>query len=68
MTDNKWLLSNVFPSSMDSITFGGGAKRSVLGLGSLNVSGLLKLKDMLLVDGFKANMISINQLVTKIYS
>ena len=62
MTGNKWLLSNVLPFSLDFVTFGDGAKGSVLGLESFNVSGLPKLKDVLLVDGLKANLISISQL------
>ena len=59
---NKRLLSNILPSSLDYVTFGDGAKESVLGSGSLNVPDFPKLKDVLLVDGFKANMISISQL------
>ena len=62
MTGNKWLLSNVLPFSLDFVTFGDGAKGSVLGLGSFNVHGLPKLKDVLRVDGLKANLISISQL------
>ena len=59
MTSNKWLLSNVLPSSLDSITFGDGAKGRVLGSRSLNVPSLPKLRDVLLVDELKANMVSI---------
>ena len=62
MTGNKWLLSHVLPSNLDFVTFGDGVKGSVLGSGSLNVPGLPKLRDVLLVDGLKANLISINQL------
>ena len=47
---------------MDSETFGDNVKGSVLGLGSLNVLGLPKLRDVLFVGGLKANLISINQL------
>ena len=62
MTGNKWLLSNILPSSLDSIKFGDDAKGSVLGSSFLNVPSLPKLRDVLLVDGLKANMININQL------
>ena len=59
MTGNKWLLFNVLPSSLDSVTFRDGAKGSVLGLGSLNAPGLPKLRDVLF-DGLKANFINIS--------
>ena len=62
MTSNKWLLSNILPSSLDSITFGDDAKGSVLGSSFLNIPSLPKLRDVLLVVGLKANMININQL------
>ena len=54
MTGNKWLLSNVLPFSLDLVTFKDGAKESVLGSGSLNVPGLPKVKDVLLVDGLES--------------
>ena len=62
MIGNKWLLSDVQLSSLDSVTFRGGTKGSVLGSGSLNVPGLPKLRDVILVNGLKANLISISQL------
>ena len=62
MTGNKWLLSNVLPSSPNFVTFRDCAKGSVLGSGSLNVPGFPNLRDVLLVDRQKANLISINQL------
>ena len=60
MTGNKRLLSNVLPSSLDSVTFRDSSKGSILRLGSLNVLGLPKLRDVLLIDGLKANLISIS--------
>ena len=65
MTGEKWLQSNFLPSSLDSVTFGDDVKGSVQGLGSLNVPGLPKLRDFLLVDGLKANLINISQLSDK---
>ena len=62
MTGNKRLLSNVLLSSLDLVTFGDGAKRRFLRLGSLNVPNLKKLRDVLFVDGLKANLIHISQL------
>ena len=61
MIGNKHLLSNILPYSLDYVTFGDGSKGSVLGLGYLNIQGFPKLRDVQLVDGLKANMISINQ-------
>ena len=55
-------ISNVLLSGLDSETFWDNAKGSVLGLGSLKVLGLPKLRDVLLVSGLKANLISISQL------
>ena len=60
MTGNKQLLSNILPSSLDLVTFIDGSKASILRLGSLNVLGLPKLRDVLLIDGLKANLISIS--------
>ena len=62
MTGNKWLLSNILPSSLDFVTFGDDAKGSVLGSGSLNIPRFPKLMDVLLVDGLKANLIRISEL------
>ena len=62
MTSNNWLLFVVLPSSLDYVIFRDNAKGSVQGLGSVNVPGLTKLRDILLVDGLKANLISIGQL------
>ena len=62
MIGEKWMQSNFLPSSLDSVTFGDDVKGSVQGLGSLNVPGFPKLRDFLLVDGLKANLISISQL------
>ena len=60
MKSNKMRLSNVLPSSLDSVTFEDGAKGSVLGSRSLNVPGLPNLRDVLIVDGLKSNLINIS--------
>ena len=62
MTVNKHFLINIRPSSLNSTTFGDNAKSSNLGSGSPNIPELFKLRDVLLVDGLKVNLISINQL------
>ena len=61
MTSNKQLLSNILPYSLDSITFRDVAKGSVLWSRSLNVPGFQNLRDVLLINGLKAKLISINQ-------
>ena len=44
------------------MSFGDGMKRRVLGKGTLNNDGLLRLNSVLHVKGLKANLISISQL------
>ena len=41
----------------------GGVSANVVGKGTLNVLGLLKLTDVWLVEGLKTNLISISQLI-----
>ena len=47
MIGNKCLLTNILPFSLDFVTFGDDAKRSVLGSGSLNILGMPKLRDVI---------------------
>ncbi|XP_019179845.1 PREDICTED: uncharacterized protein LOC109175043 [Ipomoea nil] len=44
------------------VTFGDGVKGKITGIGTLNVTGLPRLKQVLLVEGLHANLISISQL------
>ena len=44
------------------VTFGDGVTANVPGKGNLCVPGLLKLTNVWLVEGLKANLISISQL------
>ncbi|CAA0832638.1 Unknown protein, partial [Striga hermonthica] len=62
MTGLKSNLTNIMHVSSSSVTFGDGAKNKVLGIGCLNVPGLPKLKNVLLVQNLKANLLSISQL------
>ncbi|XP_057808607.1 uncharacterized protein LOC131023081 [Salvia miltiorrhiza] len=62
MTGTKALLSDFVPTSGGKVTFGGGAKGTILGKGVLNVTDFPKLKDVYLVEGLKANLFSISQL------
>ena len=47
------------------VSFGDGRERHVLGKGTLFVNGLSKLKSVLHVEGLKANLLSISQLLIK---
>ena len=62
MTDNKELLSNLQPCGLDQVTFGDGVRATVFGCGLLQVQGMPKLDNVLLVDGLKSNLIIICQL------
>ena len=55
-------LTNLQPCSLEFVTFGDGAKGTVLGCGSLKIPCMPKLENVLLVNGLKENFISINQL------
>ncbi|XP_075504392.1 uncharacterized protein LOC142541819 [Primulina tabacum] len=44
------------------VTYGGGAKRKIVGKGTLNIEGLPKLHNVLHVEGLNSNLISISQL------
>ncbi|CAA0813882.1 Unknown protein, partial [Striga hermonthica] len=62
MTGLRSNLTNIMPGPSSSVTFGDGAKNKVLGVGCLDVPGLPKLKNVLLVQNLKANLLSISQL------
>ena len=62
MAGNKEFLTNLQLCSLESVTFGDSAKGTVLGSGSLKIPGMPKLYNVLLVNGLKVNLISINQL------
>ncbi|XP_024019817.1 uncharacterized protein LOC112091153 [Morus notabilis] len=62
MTGERSLLKNFKSLTDGHVTFGDGVKGRVLGRGTLDVDGLPKLKNVLLVKGLKANLISISQL------
>ncbi|XP_031091039.1 uncharacterized protein LOC115996034 [Ipomoea triloba] len=61
MTGSKEFLKNVIPYT-GQVTFGDGIKGDIMGIGILNVAGLPSLSKVLLVQGLKANLSSINQL------
>ncbi|CAM8887225.1 unnamed protein product [Rhodiola kirilowii] len=63
MTGNSEFLTNIEEHKGSSnVTFGDGVEGRVLGKGILNVQGLPRLKEVFLVKGLQANLISISQL------
>ncbi|CAM8981207.1 unnamed protein product [Rhodiola kirilowii] len=63
MTDNPEFLTNVEEfKGKSNVTFGDGVEGAVPGRGVLNVPGIPRLKEVLLVKGLQANLISISQL------
>ncbi|CAM8966101.1 unnamed protein product [Rhodiola kirilowii] len=63
MTGNSEFLTNIEECKGSSnVTFGDGVESKVIGKGILNVQGLPRLKEVLLVKGLQANLISISQL------
>ena len=62
MTGNKEFLTYLKPCNLGSMTFDDGAKGIVFGNGLLKVLGMPKLDNVLLANGLKINLISINQL------
>ena len=62
MTGNANILTNFKSWKCGVVTFGDGMTGNILGKGTLNIEGLPKLKNVLLVDRLKANLISISQI------
>ncbi|XP_019160052.1 PREDICTED: uncharacterized protein LOC109156663 [Ipomoea nil] len=61
MTGDAKYLNNI-KGSTGEVTFGDSVKGKITGTGTLNVTGLPKLPQVLLVEGLHANLISISQL------
>ena len=62
MTGNAGILTHFKSLKCGVVTFGDGMTGNILGKCTLNIEGLPKLKSVLLVDGLKANLISISQI------
>ncbi|XP_019157178.1 PREDICTED: uncharacterized protein LOC109153768 [Ipomoea nil] len=62
MTGNPENLENIQYKNEGYVTFGDGGKGKIVANGTLNVQGLPKLTKVFLVQGLKANLISISQL------
>lgn len=61
MTGNSKFL-NIVQSSSGLVTFGDGQREKIIGKDTLNIPGLPHLDNVLLVQGLRANLISISQL------
>ena len=62
MMGNKHILTDLQPSSQDSVIFGDGAKGRVVGTGSLIILEMSKRKNVLLFEGLAMNLINVSQL------
>ena len=62
MTGNRKYLTDYHVVAESHVSFGDGEKWRVLGKGTLNANGLLRLKNVLHVEGLKVNLMSISQL------
>ena len=56
---NNYFLTDLQPSSQDRVIFCDCGKGRVLGSGSLKITSLTKLKNLLLVEGLAINLISV---------
>jgi hypothetical protein len=68
MTGNKSFFETLVMEEGGNVTFGDGSKKKVIGKGTISVPGLPSLSNALLVDGLKANLISISHLSDERYS
>ncbi|KAI3462099.1 hypothetical protein Pfo_018762 [Paulownia fortunei] len=62
MTSNKSNLSNFQSIEKGRVTFEDGVSGQIVSKGTLDVKGLPRLKNVLLIEGLKTNLISIGQL------
>ncbi|XP_062103534.1 uncharacterized protein LOC133814611 [Humulus lupulus] len=62
MTDDANILTNFKSLKCGVVTFGDGMSGNIVGKGTLSLDGLPKLRNVLLVEGLKANLISVSQI------
>ena len=62
MTSNRKYLTDYHVVAESHVFFGDGEKRRALGKGALNADRLPRLKNVLHVEGLKANLMNISQL------
>lgn len=62
MSGEKSLFTSLEKHNGGNVQFGDGSKSKVTGKGSVNIPAMLTPQNVLLVDGLKANLLSISQL------
>ncbi|XP_062100928.1 uncharacterized protein LOC133806859 [Humulus lupulus] len=59
---DKDFLVNIRPMQCGEVTFGNGLAGNVKGMGTFNFEGLPRLKNVMLVEGLRANLLSVSQI------
>ncbi|KAF5462373.1 hypothetical protein F2P56_018390, partial [Juglans regia] len=62
MSGDKSLFKTVEEYKCGTVTFGDGGKADIIGRGEIEIPGLPVLREVLFVDGLKANLLSISQM------
>ena len=62
MTGDKTLFKHLKEMKDEFVMFGDGSCSQILGKGSIEILGFPILKEVLYIDGLKANLLSISQL------
>ncbi|XP_041003861.1 uncharacterized protein LOC121249203 [Juglans microcarpa x Juglans regia] len=62
MSGDKSLFKTVEEYKRGTVTFGDGGKADIIGRGEIEIPGLPILREVLFVDGLKANLLSISQM------
>ncbi|XP_062080830.1 uncharacterized protein LOC133785626 [Humulus lupulus] len=68
MTGDKDFLVNIRLMQCGEVTFGNGLAGNVIGMGTLNFEGLPRLKNVMLVEGLRANLLSVSQICDQGYT
>ncbi|XP_062085718.1 uncharacterized protein LOC133791824 [Humulus lupulus] len=68
MTGDKDFLVNIRPMKCGEVTFGNGLAGNVIGMGTLNLEGLARLKNVMLVEGLRVNLLSVSQICDQGYT
>ncbi|XP_060972333.1 uncharacterized protein LOC133038258 [Cannabis sativa] len=68
MTSDKDFIVNIKPVQCGEVTFDNGLTGNVIGVGTLNFEGLPRLKNVMLIEGLKANLLSISQICDQGYT
>ena len=62
MSGDRSLFKTVEEYKCGTVTFGDGGKADIVGKGEIDIPGLPVLREVLFVDGLKANLLSISQM------